>query len=436
MIANNGPDAAAPGAAPRRLYYGWIVVAIAALISILGGGIRSAPGVFMVSIEREMGWARATVSLAVAFGILVFGFTAPFSGQLMSRFGPRRVVLAGLVVLAASMASSAVMTQLWQLNLLWGALSGIGTGLIGSVLGAAVTNRWFVSNRGLVTGIFGAATSAGQLIFIPGLTALAQSLGWRNSSWLIAALPIAFLIPVWLLLKNDPAEIGAKPHGADASWSAQSAARPDPDIMRRALRNGTFWMLAGTFFVCGFTTNGLVGTHFIPYALGCGITAGVAASTLAMMGMFNFAGTLASGWLTDRIDPRKLLAIYYALRGVSLITLPLLIQAGDAVLPVNITLTLFAVLFGLDYIATVPPTIKLCADVFGRENVGVVYGWVFCAHMVGAAMASWLGGVAYDALGSYLMAFVLAGFVAIVASLIAVRIRRPANATLLPHAHP
>ncbi len=403
-------------AAMRKPFFGWITVAITASVLLLAAGVRSAPGVFVVPIERDLSWQRSVVSGAVAFGILVFGFTAPFSGRLMDRFGPRRVVLCGLLVIAASMASSALMTQLWQLNLLWGALSGIGTGLIGSVLGATVANRWFVEKRGLVTGVFGASTSAGQLIFVSALTSLSESYGWRNASWALAALPLLFLIPVALLLKDDPAAVGERPLGAPAGWAQTQAAQVDIRVMQRALRSGTFWLLAGTFFVCGFTSNGLIGTHFIPYAIGCGISAGAAANTLALMGLFNFAGTLASGWLTDRIDPRKLLFVYYGLRGISLIALPVVTDPAG--------LTAFAVLFGLDYIATVPPTIRLCADGFGRKNVGTVYGWVFCAHQVGAAVASWLGGVAYDTLGNYVLAFVVAGFVGIAAGCGALRIQR------------
>jgi MFS family permease len=391
----------------------WIVVAVTAAVLLLAAGIRSAPGVFVVPIENEMGWPRSAVAGAAAFGILVFGLASPFSGRLIDRFGPQRIVLIGLAIIAVAMAASAVMTQLWQLNLLWGAASGIGTGLIGSVLGAAIANRWFYTQRGAVTGLFGAATSAGQLVFIRGLTSMAEVAGWRGAIWLLAALPLLFIVPVALWLLDSPAKNAQKPYGAPENWTPAHAPRADGDVMRRALRSSTFWLLAGTFFVCGFTSNGLIGTHFIPYAVGCGIGANAAANTLAIMGLFNFAGTIASGWLTDRHDPRRLLFAYYVLRGVSLLALPFVTDP--------LGLTAFAVLFGLDYIATVPPTIKLCADAFGRENVGTVYGWVFCAHQVGAAAASWLGGIAYDALGNYIAAFTVAGFVAMAAGMAALR---------------
>ncbi len=403
----------------------WIIVAITAAVLLLAAGVRSAPGVFVVPIENDMGWQRAVVSTAVAFGILVFGLTAPFSGQLMDRFGPKRVVTVGLLIISVSMATSAAMTALWQLNLLWGALSGIGTGLIGSVLGATVANRWFVEKRGLVTGIFGAATSAGQLIFVRALASLAADYGWRNASWVLAILPLLFIIPVLLLLKDSPEAVNAQAYGerrmADDIRQTKEAAQPSA-VMRTVMRSPTFWLLATTFFVCGFTSNGLIGTHFIPYAVGCGYKADTAANFLAVMGLFNFVGTIASGWLTDRIDPRKLLFTYYALRGVSLIILPLVTDP--------IGLTLFAVLFGLDYIATVPPTIRLCADAFGRKNVGTVYGFVFCAHQIGAAVASSLGGVAFDQFGNYVLAFTIAGFIGIAAGALSLRISRTTDTPL------
>jgi MFS family permease len=397
----------------------WVIVIITAVVILLAAGVRSAPGVFVLPIEKDMGWQRAIVSTAVAFGILVFGLTAPFSGRLMDRFGPRLIVLVGLVVISLSMATSAVMTELWQLNLLWGALSGVGTGLIGSVLGATVANRWFVEKRGLITGLFGAATSAGQMIFVRLLARLAEEYGWRNASWLLALLPLLLLIPAWLLLRDKPEDVGARPFGAPDSWTGTAMSSGASGVMSRAIASPTFWLLAITFFVCGFTSNGLIGTHFLPYAISCGYTPDTAANFLVLMGLFNFVGTIASGWLTDRFDPRKLLFTYYALRGVSLIILPLVTDP--------IGLTVFAVLFGLDYIATVPPTIRLCADSFGRQHVGTVYGWVFCAHQIGAAVASALGGVAYDVFGNYLLAFVVAGFIGIAAGALSLAItRKPA----------
>jgi sugar phosphate permease len=377
--------------------------------------VRSAPGVFIVSVEKEMEWTRAAISFAVSIGLVLFGLTAPFSGRLIDNFGPRKVMIAGLALTGVSMIMGAAISQLWQLNLIWGVLSGIGTGIVGSVLGATVAVRWFIERRGLVVGIFGAATSAGQLVFVPFLSALAVNFGWREATIVLGAIALTLIAPVLILMRNDPSDVGLKPYGLS---QVTQVVKPiaDPDIMRRAVRTPEFWLLAGTFFVCGATSNGLIGTHFIAHAMDCGIPQITAASTLALMGIFNFVGTIASGWLTDRVDPRKLLACYYTFRGLSLLLLPFVTDP--------LGLSVFAILFGLDYIATVPPTTALVADRFGRKNVGTVYGWVFCAHMIGAALASWLGGIARDQLGAYTAAFLIAGVIAIAAGGMALVIRR------------
>jgi sugar phosphate permease len=399
----------------KRLFYGWIMVAITALVIILAAGVRSAPGVFLVPMGSDTGWSKATISTAIAIGLVMFGLGAPLSGYLMDRSGPRRMALIGLVLMGLGMIPSAYLSQVWQLNLLWGLVAGLGTGLIGGVIGAAVANRWFIEQRGLVVGIFGASTSAGQLIFIPLLNAWAVGMGWREASLWVGVAALICLIPAWLLLKDDPADVGARPLGAKPD---APIIRPTPEagVMKRAVRRLDFWLLAGTFFVCGLSSNGLVGVHFIPYAVDCGLTTTAAAGILAVMGAFNFVGTIASGWLTDRYDPRKLLCIYYGFRGVSLLFLPYVNEP--------LGLSAFAILFGLDYIATVPPTIALTVDTFGRRNVGTVYGWVFCAHQMGAALASSLGGVARDSLGNYTLAFILGGAIAIGAGLLSLGIRR------------
>jgi predicted MFS family arabinose efflux permease len=279
-----------------------------------------------------------------------------------------------------------------------------------------VANRWFVARRGLVTGVFGAATSAGQLIFVPLLVQLAQAIGWRSSMLILGGATLAVLLPIALLMRDDPAKIGLRPYGAPEGAAIAAGAKVEKGVMGRALRSPAFWMLSATFFVCGATSNGLIGVHFIPYANDCGISATVAAGTLALMGGFNFVGTIGSGWLTDRYDPRKLLLCYYGFRGLSLLLLPFVTNPAG--------LTIFAIMFGLDYIATVPPTTALVADLFGRRNVGTVFGWVFFAHQLGAASASWLGGRARDTLGDYLLTFLVAGAIALGAGLLALRIGR------------
>lgn len=406
----------------RRFYYGWVVVAITALTLIVSAGVRSAPGVFLLPMNADLGWSRATISFAVFLGLLLYGFAGPASGSLMDRFGPRRLMLGGMLLISAAMAASAFMQSVWQLNLFWGALSGLGTGVASAVLGATVANRWFVQRRGLVMGVFGAATSAGQLIFVPLLINLSEQIGWRTSILVLGAVTLAILLPIAIFMRDEPASIGLRAYGAseiDAPAPAVSAVA-EQGIMRQALRSPAFWLLSTTFFVCGASSNGLIGTHFIPYAIDCGISQVTAASALAMMGMFNFVGTIGSGWLTDRFDPRRLLLIYYGFRGLSLILLPFVQNSFG--------LTLFAVLFGLDYIATVPPTTALVADLFGRKHVGTVFGWVFCAHQIGAALAAWIGGVARDSLGDYMMAFVIAGVMAITAGVLALMIRTQKSA--------
>jgi sugar phosphate permease len=401
----------------NKLYYGWIVVGVTALTLLIAAGVRSAPGVFILPMRADLGWSREAISFAVSIGLLLYGLAGPVTGWLMDRFGPRQLMLAGMLLVTLSMAASAYMDTIWQLNLFWGALSGIGTGVASAVLGATVANRWFVQRRGLVTGVFGAATSAGQLVFVPLLVYLAGVIGWRSSILWLGGATLAIMLPIALLMRDDPASIGLRAYGAPLSVPATTApAGRESGVMSRALRTPAFWLLAATFFVCGATSNGLIGVHFIPYANDCGISAGVAAGTLALMGGFNFVGTIGSGWLTDRFDPRRLLLCYYGFRGLSLLLLPFVRDP--------LGLTFFAILFGLDYIATVPPTTALVADLFGRRNVGTVFGWVFFAHQLGAAGASWAGGIARDALGDYGLTFLIAGGIAVTAGILALRISR------------
>lgn len=397
----------------KQLHYGWWVVLAAGSAVFLSAGVRSAPGVFLLPMEQDLGLDRSTVSLAVSLGLLVYGLSAPFSGKLIDRFGARSVAVLGLAVVAASMVMSGLSQDALQLSLSFGILSGVGTGLLGSVLGATIATRWFVKHRGLVIGIFGAATSAGQLVFLPGLAALSSGIGWRSTSMWLAGAAAVLAIPVFLVVRNDPSRIGLPPYGGTVTVTPT---RPDPAAMRKAVRSPDFWLLAGTFGICGLTSNGIVGTHFIAHAVEHGFTEAIAAGTLAVMGAFNFVGTIASGWLTDRFDPRRLLLTYYGLRGLSLFLVPMIHD--------RLGLAAFAVLFGLDYIATVPPTVALVADRFGRANVGTVYGWVFASHQAGAAVAAWGGGFIREQSGDYALAFIAAGFMAIFAAGAALWIRR------------
>ncbi len=398
-----------------KFSYAWVIVAVTAVVLLVTAGARSAPGAWLIEMERDTGWSRASLSLATGLGLILFGLGGPISGLLMAKLGVRAVTAASLIITALAMwLSSRVQTQL-ELNLFFGLLSGIGTGLVASVLGATIANRWFVERRGLVIGIFGASTSAGQLVFYPLLTTLAVNIGWRSSALVLASITIAILVPVLFLMRSDPSEVGQRPLGANLD-TPLTAPQADLGIMSKALRHPDFWLLAITFYICGATSNGLIGQHLIPHAVDHGLTQPIAASMVALMGAFNFVGTIASGWLTDRYDPRRLLLVYYFFRGVSLLFLPYMHDVGG--------LSIFAVLFGLDYIATVPPTVMLVAKTFGRHNVGIVYGWVFAAHQLGAAMAAWIGGLARDNLGDYTLAFTVAGIIAVLGGFLALGIRR------------
>jgi sugar phosphate permease len=406
----------------RRFFYGWVIVLVTGAVLLATAGVRSAPGAFLVSMQGQPGWSTASLSFAAAIGLLAYGLAGPISGRLMGAIGIRRVTILSLVLTAASLVAAVFVSDIWLLTLTFGLLSGLATGLVASVLGATVANRWFIERRGFVVGIFGASTSAGQLVFFPLLTTVAVAFGWRAGAIVLVALALILLVPVLLFFREDPADIGSLPLGADPGTPIAPAPPPEPRIMRRAVRSMDFWFLASTFFICGATSNGLIGQHFIAHAVDHGFTQVSAAGALAVMGAFNFVGTIASGWLTDRVDPRKLLLVYYGFRGVSLLLLPFLHD--------SMGIFAFSVLFGLDYIATVPPTVALCADRFGRRNVGVVYGWVFASHMFGAAIAAWVAGVVRENVGDYAAAFVAAGWIAIIAGFAALAIRkeRPAAA--------
>jgi sugar phosphate permease len=406
--------------APRRLYYGWVVVGVAVLAVLVTSGGRATPGALLVDMERSTGWSTSSLSIAASISLVAFGLAGPVSAALIARVGLRVTTTVSMLASAVAFVASARAQSLWTLYLWFGLAAGATGGLIASVLGATVANRWFVTRRGLVTGLFGAASSAGLLVFFPVFTALGAEAGWRRALDVGALIMVLAAVPTWWLLRNDPAEVGLAPYGGER----ERPRAPDPGIMRRAVRRPEFWLLAGTFLVCGGTSNGLVGQHFIAHATDHGFDEVVAANWLAVMGAFNFIGTLASGWLTDRVDPRRLLFAYYTFRGLSLFFLPVIHD--------NTSIAVFAVLFGLDYIATVPPTIMLCAEAFGRHNTGVVYGWVFAAHQVGAAAAAWGAAAVRDGTGDYAWAFSAGGAVALAAGMLVMSMRRPAGAVVSP----
>jgi MFS family permease len=401
-------------------------VAAVSFVAVLGAaGFRATPGVLIGPLQEEFGWSRGTISLAVTVNLMLFGLTSPFAAALMLRFGMRRVVSGALVLVAAGSGLTVFMTQSWQLILCWGVLVGLGTGSMALAFVATVAGRWFVARRGLVTGVLTAAGATGQLIFLPVLASLAAAHGWRTAALTVATAAAAVVPLIIWLLRDDPRDVGLTAYGAPAEEAPAPvpAARPGGAAghalraLRSAARTPTFWFLAGGFAICGLSTNGLIGTHFIPAAHDHGMTETTAAGLLALVGLFDIIGTIASGWLTDRVDPRLLLVAYYALRGVSLMVLPVLL--ADSVRP---SMLVFMVFYGLDWVATVPPTIALCRQHFGADGP-VVFGWVFASHQIGAAIAASAAGIIRDVRGDYAIAWVAAGVLCLFAAALSSRVR-------------
>jgi sugar phosphate permease len=403
-----------------RLHYAWIVALVTFVVLLVTAGIRATPGVLMVSLEREFEWNRTVISGAVAINIALFGLLGPFAASVIDRWGLRRVVAGALVLLAASVALTTRMQNQWQLTLLWGVLVGTGTGVTSMVLAAIVANRWFDERRGLVLGALSAANATGQLLFLPLLASLVTQRGWRAAALLVAGAAAVVFAIVVVFMRDRPEDIGLQPFGRtdDGDGTARIKALAPIAALRHASRSRAFWILAGTFFVCGASTNGLIGTHLIAACHDYGIAEIRSAQLLAMMGIFDIIGTTASGWLTDRYSSRHLLFGYYTLRGISLLFLPLTLQEGGS------HLAWFAVFYGLDWIATVPPTVRLTSEAFGRENTGVVYGWIGASHQIGASMAAFGAGAIRTWTGDYQTAFWIAGLLCALAGLSFVTVGR------------
>ena len=423
-----------------RWHRAWLVAAVTFLVLLTSAAFRSSVGVLVVPFEDEFGWARSATSIAVAVNLVIYGLAAPFATALMERFGIRNIAASALTLIAIGTALTTVMTDPWHLVLLWGVIVGLGVGATALVFGSLVVNRWFVERRGLMLGVMGAAWATGQLVFLPIVANTIDVSGWRSASVGIALAALVLVPIVWFVIRDRPSDIGQLPYGADplnpppaetnTTVNAAQAAASAVTTLLEVARHRTFWILAGTFFICGWTTNGIISTHFIPAAHDEGMHATTAAGLLAVVGIFDIIGTIGSGWLTDRFDPRKLLAIYYGLRGIALVAMPFII--GPSVDP---PILVVMVLFGLDWVATVPPTAIMCTRAFGPEKGAVVFGWVFAAHMIGAAAAALLSGAIRDITGDYLIAWLLAGVLAIAASVAALALpralRRP---TFIPSA--
>ncbi len=414
--------------ARRNIHYGWVVAGTTFLTMLVTAGAVGAPGVFILPLQKEFGWQTADISAALAIRLLLFGLMGPFAAALMNRFGVRRIATTALLIIASGLLLSTQMTQVWQLVLLWGFVIGIGTGLTALVLGATVATRWFTQRRGLVVGLLTASSATGQLVFLPMLAALTDRFGWRVSILVVCGAMAIALVVVTALMRDRPSDLGLAPYGETAptapppaATSSLAAAMLTPiTALREAARTRVFWILFASFFICGASTNGLIQTHFIPLCADFGLPAVGAASVLAMMGIFDFIGTVGSGWLSDRYDNRWLLFWYYGLRGLSLMVLPFTDFTFYG-------LSLFAMFYGLDWIATVPPTVKLAAQHFGRERANLVFGWVFTGHQIGAATAAFSAGLSRTVLATYLPAFFVAGALCLIAALLVLSIIKPSK---------
>ena len=408
----------------KRLHPAWMAAAVTFLTLVANAGFRSAPSVLIIPLQDAFGWSRDAISLAVSVNVLLFGLTAPFAAALMERFGIRKVVMCAEAVVGLGALATIFIQKPWHLVFLWGVIVGIGTGAMALVFAATVANRWFVKRKGLVIGGLTAASATGQLIFLPGLSWLAVNHGWKLVSIVVGSASL-FMVPIiFLFLKESPKAIGLNPYGADENYEhpplmQTNAAKLAIDTLKESLPKRDFWYLVGSFFVCGLSTSGLIGTHLIAAGHDHGMSEVVAAGLLAMIGVFDVIGTICSGWLTDRVDPRKLLFFYYFLRGVSLFLLPSILFAS-----VHPSTLVFVIFYGLDWVATVPPTIVLCRTVLGPNRGTVVYGWVFAAHQIGGGIAAYGAALARVKFGDYSLAFYTAGILCVITSYFVLKIGR------------
>src|SRR5580704_7703309 len=421
-------SALAAALARRNIHYGWVVLGATMLVTVVTAAAMSTPGVLIVPLEQEFGWTDAQISSALAIRIMLFGLFGPFAAAFMNRYGVRAVMVTAVILISSGFIASFAMTTLWQLILLWGFVVGIGTGLTAMVLAVTVATRWFNHRRGLVMGVFAASNATGQLLFLPLIAQLQTSYGWRMALVFVICMLVVAGVVALVFMRDRPSDVGLPLYG-------ETAISPPPPagvglgslllspllVLRDVARVPVFWILFGTFFICGCSTNGLIQTHFVTLCHDYGVPAVTAASVLAVMGIFDFFGTIGSGWLSDRFDNRWLLFWYYGLRGLSLLYLPFTTFTFYG-------LSLFAVFYGLDWIATVPPTVKLTADRFGREKAGIVFGWIFAGHQIGAAFAAFGAGLIRTEYSTYLPAFFVAGALCLIAALAIISVRKSSSA--------
>ncbi|TGN89472.1 MFS transporter [Bradyrhizobium yuanmingense] len=408
----------------RNIHYGWVMVGVTFLTALISAGTVGAPGVFIVPLQKEFGWSTAEISSALSIRFILFGLMAPFAAALLNRYGLRNVTLAAQLIVVSALVLSLGMTEVWQLIALWGVVIGIGTGMTALVLGATIATRWFAARRGLVVGIMTASVATGQLVFLPLLASLTERYGWRLALGLVCIMLVISSLAVLLAMRDRPSDVGLRPFGDEGTEPLPAPPVSHGSItgvalgtLRDASTSMAFWILFATFFVCGASTNGLVQVHLIPMCLDFGIPQVQAASLLAAMGIFDFFGTIMSGWLSDRYDNRWLLFWYYGLRGLSLIFLPFSDFSFYG-------LSVFAMFYGLDWIATVPPTVRLTAQKFGPERANLVFGWIFAGHQLGAGAAAFGAGFSRTVYQSYLPAFFIAGALCVFAALIVLALSR------------
>jgi len=408
----------------RRFHPAWIAAIVTFFTLVITAGFRSAPTVLIMPLESAFGWSREQISFAISVNVLLYGLVAPFAAALMERFTVRKVVMTALTVVSIGAFLTTMINAPWQLVLTWGVIVGISTGSMALVFAATIANRWFVKRRGLVVGFLTAANAMGQLTFLPGLSRLSESQGWKSVGYMVALLSILMVPVIFFFLREKPADVNLLPYGAPTDWqppvkSSMNAARLAIDTLQQARKKKDFWFLVGSFFVCGLSTNGLIGTHFIPAAHDHGMGQVLAASLLALVGIFDFVGTLFSGWLTDKYDPRKLLFFYYGLRGLSLFLLPSILFST-----VHPSTLVFVIFYGLDWIATVPPTIMLCRTILGPDRATVVYGWIFASHQIGGSVAAFGAAVLRVKFGNYASAFYISGALCLITSYFVLQIAK------------
>ncbi|MCE6075127.1 MFS transporter [Agrobacterium vitis] len=426
MISN----ALASMLARRNIHYGWIVVAATFLTMLVTAGAMGAPGVLIKPLQDEFGWETSQISSALAVRLVLFGLMGPFSAAFMNYFGVRKVIFFAMILISSGFIGSLFMTKIWQLLLLWGVVVGLGTGLTAMVLAATVSARWFTRHRGLVVGMLSASSATGQLVFLPLMAQLTESYGWRMTVFFVCGMILLAALIVLAVMRDRPSDLNLPSFGEEQvitplpqTGGLLTMLATPVSVLREVSKTSTFWILFATFFICGLSTNGLIQTHFVTLCGDFGILPVAAASVLAVMGIFDFFGTIGSGWLSDRFDNRWLLFWYYGLRGLSLLFLPFSDFSFYG-------LSIFAVFYGLDWIATVPPTVKIAADRFGREKAGIVFGWVFTGHQLGAATAAYGAGLSRTELQSYLPAFFIAGAFCLLASILAITLEKTGRSAL------